>query len=237
MGKPDSQFAARNRVMTFFRSNRWRLTARWFLFPYLLFLVSAGAVLLLSSDLKELHLQLNRFHSGFFDTFFKYVTHLGDGYTVGIITLLLLLFVELRAGAFIATTSIIDSFLVQFLKRSVFPDHFRPLHYFSTIDQWQTVAGVEQHNNFSFPSGHTAAAFCLYFSLALVLNRKWTSLSFFAIALLVGLSRVYLSQHFLEDIYIGSLIGTSVVALCYPLFYRGTSELESRWGKPLITIK
>ena len=223
--------------MTVFSSNRWRLTARWFLFPYFLFLVAAGAVLLLSPNLKELHLQINRVHSVFFDTFFKYFTHLGDGYTVGVLALLILLFVELRSGVFIAVASIIDSFLIQFLKRSVFPDHFRPVHYFSGNEQWHTIAGVEQHSNFSFPSGHTAAAFCLYFSLALVVNRRWASLSFFVIALLVGLSRVYLSQHFLEDIYVGSIIGILVVMLCYPLFYRNVNEPDNRWHRPVLSFK
>ena len=222
--------------MTVFRSNRWRLAARWFLFPHFIFLILAGGVLLYFSDLKVLHLQINQFHSPFFDFFFKYFTHLGDGFTVGIVSLVLILFFEIRAGFFIVAASLLDSVVIQFLKRSVFPDHFRPAHYFSDLTEWHTISGIEQHSSFSFPSGHTAAAFCLYFGLALVLQKKWGAFVFFIIALLVGFSRVYLSQHFLEDIYMGSLVGVLMTLICFPLFYRPkASQKQSAWNRPLIT--
>lgn len=236
MGKPNSEFAARNRFMTIFQSNRWRLAARWFLFPHFIFLLLSGGALLYFSDLKALHLQINEFHTSFFDFFFKYFTHLGDGITVGIVSLSLILFFEIRAGIFIAVASLLDSVVVQFLKRSVFPDHFRPAHYFSELAEWHTIAGVEQHSSFSFPSGHTAAAFCLYFGLALVFQKKWGACTFFFVALLVGLSRVYLSQHFLEDIYVGSIVGVAMTVICFPLFYRSkSSQINTGWQKPLIS--
>ena len=48
---------------------------------------------------------------------------------------------------------------------------------------------------------------------------------FFLIALLVGYSRVYLSQHFFEDVYVGSIIGVSVTLVVYYLL----SKMNKPW--------
>ena len=54
--------------------------------------------------------------------------------------------------------------------------------------------------------------------LALVLKQRWTGLLLFLYALLVAISRNYLSQHFLEDIYVGSIIGVVITVVCWWLF-------------------
>jgi membrane-associated phospholipid phosphatase len=58
----------------------------------------------------------------------------------------------------------------------------------------------------SFPSGHTSAAFALFVCLVLITPRKWTPL-WMILAWATAYSRIYLSQHFLEDILFGSMIG------------------------------
>ena len=60
--------------------------------------------------------------------------------------------------------------------------------------------------DYSFPSGHTSAAFALFTCLALMTPRRLAPLWMTA-AWAVAYSRIYLSQHFLEDILSGSLIG------------------------------
>ena len=63
------------------------------------------------------------------------------------------------------------------------------------------------------PSGHSAIAFALMTALALVSTLKletpprWQQGSLFVLALGAAFSRVYLSEHFLEDVYWGSLLG------------------------------
>ena len=68
----------------------------------------------------------------------------------------------------------------------------------------------------SFPSGHTTgAAFAASFIAIVSNSRAWAIfLAFFAI--IVGISRVYLAQHFVIDIYFGYLFGfiSSLLGFC-----------------------
>ncbi len=60
-------------------------------------------------------------------------------------------------------------------------------------------------HNSSFPSGHAASAF----ALALVFARRWRKLApaFFAAAVLVACSRIYLNRHFASDVLCGAIVG------------------------------
>ena len=237
MGKPNPHPAARHRLVI--RTHRRDLTRSlfWFLVPFSIFLLRAGYSLYVSDDLKVLHLGFQRFHQPFLDTIFKWITFLGDGIFVGVVVLTLILFVHLRAGLFVLTASVLDSVIVQYLKHRVFADHYRPIHYFRDHPDLMTVPGVEMHENFSFPSGHTAAAFCMYFSLALIVRHRAASLVFCVIALAVGWSRIQLNQHFLEDVYLGSLIGTAVAAMVFPFFYkREMNPTTNALDRPLIRL-
>jgi len=66
--------------------------------------------------------------------------------------------------------------------------------------------GERNRANSSFPSSHAANAF----ALACVLGARWRRglPVFFALALLVAFSRMYLNRHFLSDVVVGGLIGT-----------------------------
>lgn len=65
--------------------------------------------------------------------------------------------------------------------------------------------GERRRSNSSFPSSHAANAF----ALAWVLGVRWRRgiPAFFALALLVAFSRMYLNRHFLSDVVAGALIG------------------------------
>ena len=188
---------------------------RYFLLPYLFTLIFC-VVILFTHSKAEIHIWSNKANSPFFDQFFKYATLLGDGIVIAIL-FIALLFVKYRfAFAFLAG-SLITSAVVNILKRLIFTEMFRPAKYFEMHESFQLhiVEGVKMHSLHSFPSGHTATAFNVFFMLALITENKLLKFIFFITAVLVAYSRVYLSQHFLMDIAAGSVLG---VILLIPFF-------------------
>lgn len=205
---------------------------KWFFLPYLLTLAIIGYFLLFFTK-AQIHLSINKYHSDFFDIFFKYLTNLGDGIFLPVLLVILFLIARFRDGIYLVTVFLIGGFLVQFLKRIVFHDIARPIKYFGETAHLHLANGVEHYLNQSFPSGHSASAFGFYLCIAIVSKNKWIKLSMFVLASLVAFSRVYLSQHFLIDIFAGSLIGTITAMACYHWIF----SLKGSWlDKNLRTI-
>ncbi len=91
------------------------------------------------------------------------------------------------------------------------------------------VEGVELHKMMSFPSGHTTSIFALMTFFAIITKNKNWSVVYLLIACLGAYSRMYLSQHFLEDLLAGSFIGlvsTFLLMSIIPTFkwYQSISE-------------
>lgn len=178
---------------------------REFSLPMMVWML-AGAGIIITTEQLDLHLWINQLNHPITDTIFKYMTYLGDGIFAALI-ILIIFFYKIRY-AVIGLIGVLGSGLFsQFLKRVVFDDHFRPSKVFETIADLHFVDGVNLYSRHSFPSGHSTTAFALFLFLAFLAPNKWMRYVCFAIALLTAFSRVYISQHFFEDIYIGSLIG------------------------------
>jgi membrane-associated phospholipid phosphatase len=79
------------------------------------------------------------------------------------------------------------------------------------------------HQN-SFPSGHTTTIFAAAVMISLCSQKTTVAIFSLIIAVLVGYSRVYLGQHFIEDVCAGSFLGVVIGTLSYLL-------LEKVWQK------
>lgn len=93
----------------------------------------------------------------------------------------------------------ITQIIVQFLKEHV-----------SRIRPYEALPDVNFNPNFalsdySFPSGHSATIFCM--ATMASIGAPWLAPVFFAVAVMVAISRIYLGLHFPSDVIAGSVIG------------------------------
>lgn len=80
-----------------------------------------------------------------------------------------------------------------------------------------TVSSVLPGSVFSFPSGHSLAAICLYGYLAWLAaeRRAWAPAVLFALMVpAIDWSRLYLGVHWPSDVLAGSLVGGAWLLLC-----------------------
>ena len=113
---------------------------------------------------------------------------------------------RLKTGIYLVTPQVIATIIVQPLKHLF--HHPRPLTVFAeTGVPLPAVDGVHLHAWNSFPSGHTAAIFALMVAVAMMLPKWWQKTLCILFAIIVGYSRIYLSQHFIDDVLFGAIIG------------------------------
>ena len=199
----------------------------FFLLPYTFFLLTAGYFLALYPK-SEIHLFINQFHNNFCNYFFYYVTFLGDGVAVVAIIFLLCFFCY-RFALPVAAGNIFSSLIVQILRHTVYADVVRPKNFFEGTHNLNFVPMVENYSDNSFPSGHTTVAFVTFFCLSMILKNNFLKFLMFVIAITIGFSRVYLSQHFLSDIYAGSIIGVTVALPVYYYFFLSEKMKNKKW--------
>jgi len=207
----------------------------WFYCSLMMAFIVLGGIYLEASTLDAAILFFSDRRSTAGDWFFKIMTLLGEAYLYFAIALAALT-VRLRYTLLIAVTGFVVTG-VSFGLKSFFKVD-RPLAYFTKeglIEKINLVPGVDIHSGAtSLPSGHTMSAFAFYGLIAFLLpNRKRYAAPLFLVALLVGVSRIYLVQHFWRDVYWGAIVGTVLAMLIYAVHTHFESR-QNRWlDKPL----
>lgn len=186
---------------------------------YVFLVFSIVSVLFVSIINKhQLHLILNKFHSPFFDVFFKYVTYLGDGVMFGFVAILFLFFKKKVAYA-IMVSGILTLLVIHLFKKVFFLGILRPAGFFGE-ENLHIVEGVKMAYTNSFPSGHTATGFAIFTIVCFYFSKSKSQYLWIALAILIGISRVYLSQHYWIDIFVGTLLGVLIGFLSMIFFYK-----------------
>lgn len=194
----------------------------YFLLPTIIALLIGGFFLTAFSK-SQIHLFINAHHTPAADWFFKYITFLGEGWWF-LLGIPALIFVSWRAAIQLALSGLLTGLVTALFKQVLFSGEPRPIKYFEASEPLYLIAGAEHNLWNSFPSGHTLAAFALYFTLALLAKNKGFSLFCFVLAVLVGYSRMYLSQHFLVDVVAGAGLGVVVATISYVIATKMKSE-------------
>lgn len=198
-----------------------------FLLLHLLFLI-VGAIVIAKYEHGSEILYVNQLHTPVLNQVFLIATKLAEA--PGIILVLLIAFASAYGqGLLMLLNILVTSGVVQFLKHVVFSNQLRPAEFFKETHALIFVPGLEMAHYNSFPSGHTAAAFAMFFTLSMFAKNKYWGILYFMLALLVGVSRVYLMQHFFRDVYVGSMIGVFVPALLWLTFAQSSFYKRIQW--------
>ena len=154
---------------------------------------------------------IHRANNPFFDQFFRIYTNLGDGIFC-VVVFFFLLTRKVRYALDFLIIFLLTGLMVQIGKRMIFPDEIRPLGLLGA-EALNIIEGVGLHERNSFPSGHSATGVACFFYLALISNKTWLKNLLIILGVMVGYSRIYLGQHFVEDVLAGILIGVFAVSL------------------------
>lgn len=189
----------------------------WFFVPVAMFFGFCGVLAMLVPYSQEI-LFFNEMRHEPFNSLFSFFTLCGEIWAF-VLTGLAALFWRPRYALMIAILGMLCLPVGYMLKDFIGVD--RPVTYFEKKEALAQVVFVpDTHLNrgqTSFPSGHTMAAFALYSLLTLMAGRQFQRWGvFFAfMAILVGISRIFLVQHFLADVIGGALIGLTLTGLLW----------------------
>lgn len=196
---------------------KWKPSLKGFVFTFLLFEL-AGVLFVLTHSREEQMRLINLNHTVFFDYFFLFITSTAE-VVLPIIVLFYIIFKKRELIKPYAFSYAMSTLVVQVLKHLVFSSALRPISYFkSSLINWHLVEGLTINEFNSFPSGHTNAAWWMYFWLAFLLPSNMLGFLMGLLAFGVAYSRVYLFQHFPIDTLFGAFFGFSSSMIAYYFF-------------------
>lgn len=161
-------------------------------------------------------------HTAWLDPIVSAYTRLGDaGIFFIALSLVMLLYKPTRRAGALALGAMLLGLLVTNV--TIKPLISRPRPWLD----WPIVPLVTERDPNSFPSGHTCAAFAAGLSWARALPWRWGRLAAVVLAVLMGLSRLYVGVHYPSDVLAGALIG-SLCAWVVRKAYQGYEDRKNR---------
>jgi membrane-associated phospholipid phosphatase len=147
---------------------------------------------------------------------------------------IIFLFIRLKTALILFLSFLLSSGIVQLLKHTLFADMKRPYFYFENDSSFRVMEDFTYFTENSFPSGHATSCFVFFTIMAFHFHRSYLlQLVFVSAAVLVAFTRVYLSQHFMQDIIAGSIIGVIISQI----LWTHINPLFSQLDRPLFNRK
>jgi len=191
---------------------------RWVLSLWLFFIMFSMAYVMLT-PYGELNILVSKHYKSSIGYFFRYYTHFGEEWLLVPIGLALIFIIKKRDFTIkLIAAFVINSLITIPVKYCLF-SYDRPrvaLEKFNLI----FTEGVDVHQFNSFPSGHSSAAFSMALMVALWYKDRLISFIVILMAIGVGMSRIYLQQHFIEDVMGGAIIGLLAASLSSGFYWQ-----------------
>lgn len=189
------------------------------LFILLIILISAPATIKIDGSISRFI--YDSLDNDVITQIFLLITNYTIGTVYGALAVALFLFIKkLYTHTIVFLGFGISSFLIVSLIKNIIRRE-RPYEILSNVHYLSSKLPHE----LSFPSGHTTLAFFIAFYLthALKLDAFKTTL-IYSLAVVVGISRIYLGAHFFFDVLGGALLGTIIGIISITLYNRYFTE-------------
>jgi membrane-associated phospholipid phosphatase len=187
-------------------------TSRLFVISFTVYLVIA-AIYCSSASKADCFIHLNFIHTAELDAFFTFYTMLGDGLVIVVLVAILLLCRRYLQSIHVVAAFLASGLIAQVMKELTHAP--RPRTFLQPGQYNHFIEGVTGGGWASFPSGHTTTAFAIATIMALHARNQWVAMLYLVLAISVGYSRIYLGQHFPQDVLAGSIIGVFFAACIY----------------------
>lgn len=170
--------------------------------------------------------------NSFLDVIFKIITELGDKMVFILIVMILFWAVNKRFAYKFLFAFIGSAFINQVAKMAI--QRPRPFKEDGIISIGSETGGS------SFPSGHSQSSAVIFYGLNDEYGKrnKIIRAILIGILILVPLSRMYLAQHYLTDVVVGTLIGLLSAYLMFNLFklFKDKEHIYPLYGIPVVVL-
>lgn len=150
---------------------------------------------------------LSNYRTSFGNTFFNYITTLGEGTTIIIILCVIYWCINKKLGKILGYIYFMSAFLVHGMKLN-----FRLERPWLVNPNFSPVKfALEKATGYSFPSGHVQGATSIFSGLAFYFRSRFLKIILIFIPILVCFSRMYLGVHTPKDVLVAFIL-TVIIA-------------------------